>query len=189
VKKFFYIFIVLGLFACNSNIKIVRNPTNKSFYKNSENSEATFYLCYIDSEPKIKNTIDSVVIDNYAYKFERNDISNFEMLVFDIIAVEFFMGKKAYKINQIIHNNIGQAMPNREFYLTRCNKIYFLVDKNKKEDIKLKKLLFRNYKNKTLIIIQSDYFIEPEGKSKPMISSQIYELGRNTTFNHLIRIE
>lgn len=190
MRKFSCLILVLfGFFACKTNMEIVWNPTNESFYWNSENSESTYYLCYIDSEPEIINTIDSAVIDYFAYKFERNDVSNFEMLGFDVIPVEYFMGKKVYMICQSVYADLEQEMPSRESCLTRFDKVYILVDKNKKEDIKLKEILFKNYKDKGLIIVKCGYIMEAEGESKPMVSLQIYELGRNTTFDHLIRIE
>jgi len=189
-KYICFIFIVLCFCSCQPRYIRAYYPTSKNF-NNFKHLESLLYLCYIDSKPEIKSLpeIDTVVISHLRYRFGKKDISNFEMLVFDIKAVESFMGEKAFYITRLINNDRGEDMPNREFYLTRYNKVYLFIDKSNKADIASKEVLFKSYKNKNLIIVERGYFIEPQGTSKPMISTQIYELDKHTRFDHLIRIE
>lgn len=183
-KHFCFILFVLCLFSCRTNYY----PTNKNFYKPAN---AAYYLCYIDSEPKIKSltTIDTIVIQRLRYRLHK-EISNYEMLVFNVRAVDYFMTEKNIAERQRISEATGQEKtPNREFYLNSFNEFYFLVDKNRKKDIKSKKTLLNAYKNKNLIIIEQGSFIMQHDSSKLMISSQIFELNNHTRFDHLIKIE
>ena len=191
MKKYFcYIFVILCFCSCKISCFLTDYPTSKNFNK-SKHLESVFYLCYIDSEPEMKNLseIDTIIIDCLNYRLEKKVISNFEMIVFNIKTVEVFMWEKVFKITQYIHNDIGNDMPNREFYLTKYNKVYLFIDRNNKADIASKKMLLKSYKNKKLVIVGRSYYVEPQGISKPMISTQVYKLDNRTRFDNLIRIE